>query len=523
MTRTVFPRRLRQTISVVLIAPLCLVFVHTVASAAEKVPVSVTRHLNLAAAAYGPAALIKTLKEELHKHPSLAHTPGSAAALARAAARPVASFRGANLPVYRDIIRTITNEAPAREKSAVRKAVQEAVLAVARKDKKGTTVMLRHAAAGQQHGIRVGSFLVSPEMHAAEFYDDNIFATQTNKKSAFVTVVAPHVFVKSLWSRNKVTAEAHADVTEYARYTDQSTVDYRVSTEDRYDFKDNRTHLFGGLFGMRKHEDVDSPDATGALEPTIYYEARGYAGLSHKFSNIVTKVGATLAHLVFDNTETAGGTVDNGDRNRNHMTYGISAAYDTGGAFTPYVQLTGDSRLYVNPIDNNGYRRSSHGGDVMIGSDFALLKKKLTGGLGIGYMAQSYQDTRFSTTQALALKGNLLWRPVTETRLSLYTERSIDETTLLGSSGVLYTTAGGFVEHKLTRSLSFILRGVYSHSDFRGISRVDDDYEESVGLSYALSPRTSIATDYRNQKRFSNTNGASFNRNQIFVRLSVSY
>ncbi len=189
----------------------------------------------------------------------------------------------------------------------------------------------------------------------------------------------------------------------------------------------------------------------------------------------------------------------------------------------PYVHFTGEDRLYVGPVDNNGYRRTSHGEDVMIGDDFSLAHKKLTGNIGIGYMTQSYQDSRFSTAHTFAFKGRLNWRPTDKTKASLYTDKSFYPTTLAGASSELYSGVGAFVEHKLTPVLSLNLRGIYDHSDFRGISRKDNDYDTSVGLSYALSPHTYLATDLRNEKRFSNAAGASFNRNEIFVQLGVYY
>ncbi len=61
--------------------------------------------------------------------------------------------------------------------------------------------------------------------------------------------------------------EAHVDATHYASHEDQSTVDYHVSAEGRYDFEDNNTRFSYGLLGLRNHEDANSSNTVGALAP----------------------------------------------------------------------------------------------------------------------------------------------------------------------------------------------------------------------------------------------------------------
>ena len=511
------------------------------AQTTAPLPAGLAAQFRATAEQRGPAALLQELDQTLKANPALAASPDSAVALARVAAEPVSLLRGANTPVYRDIINHIIAAAPAENRDAVAKAVIAEVSGLAlaetgpasqspyvqvplprgeefvRPEMKPQKTKERVPAMG----IEVGPFLVLPEVQIAEFYDNNIFATSNSKKSDFVTVISPHVLAESKGARHKVDLEGHIDATRYRDHGSEDSDDFRVNGEGQYDLT-TATQVYGGLLYLRAHEDRESPDDVNGIEPTVYHESRAYAGASQQISNWTLRAGGTAERLTFRDTQTTLGTFNNADRDRIHYTAGAYAGYQLNEVFTPYVEALGDFRRYDNTRDDSGFARDSNGYRIDVGSKVKL-SGKLDGEAYVGYMTQDYDDARFSTVNALAYSGNLRWRALPPTLITAYVDRSIEETTLFGASSYLYSSLGLTVEQTLTEKLLLTLRGSVGQSKFQDIARTDDDYDTGFGLRYLINRYFYVAGDYRYQRRTSSVVGVDYNRNEVFLRVGAQY
>ena len=59
--------------------------------------------------------------------------------------------------------------------------------------------------------IRLGSFLLQPQITLAETFNDNIFYTEDDEESDFITNVLPSLRLRSNWSRHALNAFAYYD------------------------------------------------------------------------------------------------------------------------------------------------------------------------------------------------------------------------------------------------------------------------------------------------------------------------
>ena len=263
---------------------------------AQPVPAAAPIAERLSAAAVeGPGALLSALSQALAQQPQLAATPASAAALARAAADPVASFVGARTPVYRDIARRIIAAAPTATRVTVREAVNEALGSYLGLEMRIAPVMrpgLPGAPAPQPaqagaHGYTLGSFTIYPDVQAATFYDDNIYATSHDHVSDWVGSISPRIAIQSKWDRNSLYAEAQADFTGYWSHPHENTVDWHVLGEGQIDVT-SKTRVLLGAIALQSHEDRASPEVVEGFVPTPYDEQNAYAGVEHRFDLIHT-------------------------------------------------------------------------------------------------------------------------------------------------------------------------------------------------------------------------------------------
>lgn len=498
------------------------------AAAQVEPPAAVSTALRRGAAD-GPGGLLRALNEAIRRNPSLVATPDAAAGLARAASQQVSGFVGNNLPVYRSITRTITAAAPEAVRPAVEAAVTREVEGFARADAQtatpppsGPAPGAAPGAPGALQGVRLGDFTLYPSVDTAAFYDSNVYATRRSPRADLATVVSPRLSLQSNWDRHWVALNAGLDWTNYASYTSENTLDWRVDGEARLDVTDT-TQIFLGALAARDHEDRGSPDSSiFGEEPLAYYDYRAYGGVSQRIGDVVLRAGAALERLEFEDSRTPFGTLNNSDRDRNRVTVGALARYDGNRFVQPFVEVLGDFRSYDDKFDDFGYQRSSSGWRAGIGARYRL-DASLTGEVFAGVMQQDYDDPRFSTVTTPAFNLTLRWRPQRETLLVFYVDRSIEETTQPGAPAYVYSVIGARFEQQIVPNLTGILRASWGRSDFEGVARTDDYIDASAGLRYRLTQNVALGLDYRFTRRDSNVDFADFSRHQIFLRAGFYY
>lgn len=482
------------------------------------------------AAVQGPAALLDSLSQELARHPSLAATPGSAATLANAAAAPVQGFVGARSPVYREIAQRIIAAAPADQRGAVRQAVNDALSPYTEMQVRiglplGSPLVVGAtrppAAQPGSLGVKVGSFTVYPDVQASTFYDDNIYATAHDHVSDWVGTISPRIAIQSNWDRNSLYAEAATDLTGYWSHPHENSADWHVLAEGQIDVTD-QTHILLGAIALKSHEDRASPDAVEGFEPTPYNEEDGYLGVVHRFNEFTLRVGGAIEHITFGNVQGANGEINNEDRDRSRYTFGALLRYEANPKLRPFVQVMGDLRRYVTVPDDFGFNRNSDGFLAGVGVLYALTPQ-VSGEVFLGVLHRNYVDPSFKSLTVPAADATLRWQASGRTALVLFTERTIEETTLYGSPGYIYTLAGGRIEQRLTDRLTGIVRAAYAHSDFAQVGRSDNDVDTSVGLRYRLTRKLTLGIDYRYTQRVSGSSLADFTRNQVFFRIGAEF
>lgn len=491
-------------------------------------PTSVADRLDRAAFD-GPAALLHELDRVLAANPELAASPSAATNLARAAAAPVPNFIGANMPVYRAIAEKISAAAPAALRQAVGAAVDAELGRLAETDPRTRSVMPtweRGALATGQpepvtRGYRVGSFTIYPDVKSGIFYDDNIYATKTSRKSDWIGTISPRVIVQSNWERHELVAEAQTDLTGYLDHSTENSVAWHASAEGRIDAAKTTQFLLGGL-ALQDHEDRASPDAVEGLTPTPYTQLNAYAGAIHRIGSYTLRFGTAFENLTFGNVDSAHGEIDNQDRNRNRIEVGGLARYDLSPMVRPYVQGTGVFHNYQRRFDDFGYERSSQGAKVGIGT-LLRFSAELTGDAFIGVITRDYDDPTFKTHTTPTADAYLRWQPTSRTATVLFFDRSLEETTLPGSPGYLYNIFGGRLEQALTDKLTGILRAAVARSTFIQSARIDDEGDFSAGLRYSLTDNLTVGCDYRYTTRSSTDSTVDYGRNQFFFRLSAAF
>ncbi|MBK0398480.1 outer membrane beta-barrel protein [Limibaculum sp. M0105] len=354
-----------------------------------------------------------------------------------------------------------------------------------------------------------------------EMYNDNIFATENDKQGDFITVIQPFVTINGGNETARVRLSASGDIGLHARETGENYEDFLVGGEGRVNLG-AETFIFGGADYAWEHEPRTSPDDENGTRPTPYTEGSAFVGVSHDEGRVGIRVGANMRRLDFGNVPSASppGFIDNNDRDRLMGEFGGRVAYDIGNDRALFVQGLYDMRHYKQAVDDQGYERDSDGIQAAVGVSGDL--GPVRGEVLVGVLSQNYEDPAFSATTVPDFGGKVTWRPGPRTTVTGLVDRTIEETTLAGSSGYVSTAAGLDVSHRVAPDLSVVGYAFLTKNDYRESSRTDYVTEIGGGLRYYLTPNVFLGGDYSFAQRSSDVAGQDYDEHTFMLSLGAT-
>ena len=152
----------------------------------------------------------------------------------------------------------------------------------------------------------------------------------------------------------------------------------------------------------------------------------------------------------------------------------------------PFLEVQGDSRVHDLRLDRSGFARDSAGGYAKGGTSFEF-SRLLTGEIAVGYAMRDYVDPRLNRLEGLLVSSSLVWTATPLTTAKFYSDTTITETTLPGTSGVLTHIYTVEVDHDFRRWLTAIGKFTWGDLDYQGNPRRDKIYGVSGEAIYKMN------------------------------------
>lgn len=384
---------------------------------------------------------------------------------------------------------------------------------------RGQTVMERPRPDYDPLGVRLGGFLFHPGFAVRQEFNSNVFATQRNRISDFITVLQPSFNLQSDWNNHSLGFYGGASIGRYWDETNENYEDFTLGTSGRLDVTRD-TQLFGALSYRLLHEERSSPDDVGGREPTRYSIASAMLGAQHRLNRLAFRLDGTADRYRFRNTKAfGGGSIDQSGRDRDQFGLKLRTSYEFAPLREVYLLTGVNKRRYQEARDNAGFDRDSKGFEIAAGILYDLTGVTFLD-LFVGYSEQDYQDRRLKTARGVSGGLKLIWNVTRLTTVTGLLSREIEETTQLGASSYFATKSEVRIDHELQRNVIVSGHVGYQNDDFEGIRRDDDYYRVGVGARYLINRNFSAEGGYTFRKRDSNVTNADFNENVIYLRLS---
>ena len=386
----------------------------------------------------------------------------------------------------------------------------------------------------EPQGGRVGSFIILPSAELTSAFDSNVFATPNNEQSDAIFSLVPAVRARSdLASPVRLNFDAVGVINRYVDNTSENTEGYLLSHDGSWEIPalGEQSFLKWGLANSRDWQDRGSPDdvTSGAAEPTILHTSLGYAGFQYKPGALSISPRFSARYVDVDDVRATDGTmINNDDRDRWVYSETMRVGYEFLRGYEGFVRGTVNQRRYQDTPDDSGFNRDSDGWESVAGIRIGLTEITNFEGY-VGYLSQSYDDSRLANVEGVTFGGRLNWSPRREWQFSASIDRSVQETIVTDFSGYLATTYGVNAYYQLMPALRFDASLSYSTFDFEENpgstvpGREDDMIMGQIGMRYYMTPNYYLRASFVQSAYSSSVPNSDYDRSVVYLTFGAQY
>ncbi len=372
-------------------------------------------------------------------------------------------------------------------------------------------------------GLKVGPVQIHPFLGLAEVFTDNVFRTKTNRKSDFLTTIAPGIQAyMPFGGRHSFLLDYRAAQFLYNKFTENNVLTQHGVGHLEFDFPGGlKVNIQGGHvegFDRRgsaldiQDRDITKWRTSSFLGQTRWYGPRGSIRLRSRYTRWHYKNNGQDS--IRDRKNTRADIT--GFINATSSISGLLGASISNNTFDENIQL--DSFTY----------------GVFTGFEIEPTKK-LSGEVRVGYSILNFDRAPISSDQqppgsvlsqggdareALTVRGILIWRPTSRQYFNLQPFRLIRQSAVFNSSTFIQTGFSLLGTHKILDRLSLRGRIYYSNDKFEE-DRRDNRFQWQVGLDYRTIKWLGFRLNYIFDRRSSNQNRFDYYSNTIMLSVQA--
>lgn len=369
-------------------------------------------------------------------------------------------------------------------------------------------------------GIRAGAWMFSPKLMSGGFYDNNVFSSNTMKRSDVAAVFEPSLRAHTLWERHGIDLTLNAQQTSYKANPGLDQTNASLKGNGWFDIAHDLAvltsfqvaHLNVGVGTL------SSPN--GAVQPTPYNLLSGDVSVRKEFNRLAASVGVSVESYDYGSTVAQNGTVIN-QNNLDGQIYSIHSRIDYAISSTLgwFAGVEGNQRevrgLPGHPLDSQGYRALS---GITVG-----LSNVLSGEFGFGYVQQRFDDPTIGTIEGPSYRAKLTWRPTRLLDVHFKAEQLVAQTSDTSSTGVLANALQLGFDYELRRNVILSVTGGYETDRFFGQARKDRVISSDARVKYLLNRFSSISAYYRYLARDSDVPLFSFDKHLVGLNVTAQF
>lgn len=371
-------------------------------------------------------------------------------------------------------------------------------------------------------GAAIGSFVFRPKATLGVEADNNVYATDTDRKSDLSTAFKPGATIASDWSRHLLELRVNGDFRRYLTQSLRNRNSWSVDPLTELNFGSRVVLHVEGQVG-RYYESPYSSDL-GPQAQVLSNFLRSAAIVKATYTG-----GRSRFTLAFDHTGYAFSTIHyangaDGDqtyRNRTIDRVSGQAEFGISPSLSLYVATAADKTHYEVAQSVTQPALSSTGQNIIAGASFDLTGV-MRGNIGVGYTHRDYRDTGYNSVGAFSVQSRLDFFPFQLTTVSALGQRLIQDSGL-GSSAYIDTRVTGEIDQSLRENLIVILNAALASQSYVGVSGTRSVRQLQSTVQYQASRWLGFQTElvYKSSRPSNTSLGTAFSGLSMSLSVTV--
>ncbi len=343
-------------------------------------------------------------------------------------------------------------------------------------------------------GIKVGSFVLFPELEFGTSYYSNVFHAP-GSPSDWAMDVKPAARLVSNWSTNALEFRAVGVLSYYNEFQTEDDRDYTLEARGRLDVT-KRANIQALISRQQYLEDRSALDASSVGTRSVVDTDRAELAYNQRFNRLSYQLRGTVQDYTYGPTEDAGVVTSNQDRDYTIYEETLRTSWELKPSLSPYFEFAYNHRDYGEAARSDGINRTSDGQRYRFGVSFGNTGEILRGDVSLGYGIQTPESSLLHAVEGLTIDANATWRATGLTSVLFNAVTDVSETTTADVGGAFSHWVGVEVLHQL-RSYLVASAGIiyYNQSSQDGIIN-DTQWAETAGLEYYADRNTVLFGKY---------------------------
>jgi len=342
-----------------------------------------------------------------------------------------------------------------------------------------------------------------PSVTGATFYDDNVFATHTNRQGDWAQVVRPELAWRTNnWANMEAGGSAFIEKRWFDRFSSEDQFNGGVGVGGTLRPGEN-TQVVTRLQYLHAHEDRGTSDSiNAAFAKPLHYDQLDAAGaINQRYGRFWTSVGAAASFVRFGNGTIAGTTISQNYRDGAIANLPLRVGYVVAPLTSVFVEVSANHRDFqVSAFDSTGYRMV--GGALFEPGPGSRIKGEIFG----GYMNQNYNGVGFQNVSTFTYGSALAFLIRPDLTATLEGRRDAREASLSGGVNigvpgdgvsVIESVVAGRVDWSALPNLVLGAGVAYLQDDYLTANRTDTAVSPLASLKYFVNRNLTLGFDYR--------------------------
>lgn len=371
----------------------------------------------------------------------------------------------------------------------------------------------------QPLGIRIGSFIIFPELETAAAGFSNVLRSGANPRGDTALEVRPTFRAVSNWRRHALEVRATGLATFHNEFPSEDDRAYALEARGRIDIT-RRTSIEATASEDVRQELRGALDATTATGPRADVSTSTQRlALNHRFNRLTIQLRGTLTEV--DYAEPAGVVVTaSGARDYIQQEIAARAQWQFKPELAAFVETAVNKRDHAAPAED-GFTRDSTGSRTRVGVSFGNTNQRLRGEISVGFGEQRPVATALPSIEGIIVDANVAVRFSALTSLLLTARSDIADSTTTGTSGAMTRSVGAELRHAFQRRLIGIAALRASRADYVGIQQIESEIAAELGLDYNLNRHLMLFARYLHTDFQSSDNVRSFQADEVRIGMRI--